>query len=69
MKKLTALLICASAIAYGCASYAPPDGTAKQPPGDPHKPVDSNRNSVPDNLERKAVPLEPIVERATPPTE
>ena len=59
MKKSIALLISVSALACGCADYATP----RHDPEPQHEPVDRNRNSVPDSLERKAVPLDPVIDR------
>lgn len=59
MKKLTALLIGLGALTFGCAGYPGPDHEQ----GKQREAVDVNRNGVPDRLETKAVPLEPVVAR------
>lgn len=59
MKNLAALLICVSALISGCAELAAPAHEQKTQ----DEPVDRNRNSVPDSLERKAVPLEPVTDQ------
>lgn len=59
MNKLVVLLITVSALITGCAGYGAPhrDSAAAQP----NEPVDRNRNTVPDALERQAVPLAPVI--------
>lgn len=65
MKKLAALLISVSALTSGCAVY----GTSDHEQSRLREPVDHNRNGVPDSLERKAVPMEPVIGRPeNPPT-
>ena len=59
MKRLAALLISVSALTSGCTVYTKPDPDSGQ--SKPHTPTDLNRNSVPDSLERKAVPAEPVI--------
>lgn len=67
MKKLAVWLIAVGALTTGCSGYRAADRDHDHAPQKQHEPVDRNRNSVPDSLERKAVPLEPIVDRATEP--
>jgi hypothetical protein len=63
MKMLAVLLISVSAVISGCADF----GAAYRDPDHEQvkqqQPVDRNRNSVPDTLERKAVPMEPVIDR------
>lgn len=63
MNKLAVLLISLSALTSGCADYGTPSRDPDHEQRNAHEPVDRNRNSVPDPLERKAVPMEPIIER------
>jgi len=67
MKKLAAVLITVSALTSGCAAYGTPDRVSDRDQSKPHQPVDQNRNGVPDPLERKAVPMEPVIVRPTGP--
>lgn len=59
MMKLAAWLIAVGALTSGCAGY----GTSDHEQSGQHEPVDRNRNGVPDSLERRGVPMEPIVDR------
>ena len=63
MKKLAAWLIGVAALTAGCAgcgTFYHDHEQKKQ-----YEPVDRNRNGVPDSLERRAVPMEPVVDRPT----
>ena len=63
MKKLAALLISLFCLTSGCADYGRPYGDYDPEHKKQQEPVDRNRNGVPDTLERKAVPLEPVIDR------
>ena len=63
MNKLVVSLIAVSALISGCAGYGAPHRNPAGEQKKPDEPVDRNRNSVPDALERKAVPLEPVTDQ------
>ena len=64
MKKLTALIISLSTLASACVSYIEPYHGSDSEQKKQQKPVDRNRNSVPDSLERNAVPKGPVIDRS-----
>lgn len=62
MKTIAVLILCVSIFNSGCTSFGHPH---PDPGSDKTKePVDINRNSVPDNLERKAIPTDPIIDKS-----
>jgi PBP1b-binding outer membrane lipoprotein LpoB len=61
MNKLVVSLITVCALFAGCAEYGAPRQPSVEAQKKPHEAVDRNRNTVPDALERKAVPLEPVI--------
>ena len=63
MKKLVAWLIAVGALTSGCTGYGAFDHGPDHEQKKQYEPVDRNRNSVPDSLERRAVPMEPVVDR------
>lgn len=69
MKLLNALIMSFSALTSGCALFDTPNHAPDQAQNGPRDPVDRNRNSVPDELERQAVPLAPVVDRAATPAD
>lgn len=62
MNKFAVLLITVSVFTSGCTAYGTPDHDP-DPRAGVRQPVDQNRNGVPDALERKAVPMEPVIAR------
>ena len=60
MKKLAALLIGVGALISGCAHFE----TSNHNQTNQDESMDRNRNGVVDDLERKALPLEPVIDRS-----
>lgn len=63
MRNLAVLLISVSSLVFGCAFNGTSDVDSDLQQSKLREPTDLNRNSVPDSLERKAVPLEPVIDR------
>ena len=64
MKTIAALILCASILASGCMNLGHPHPYPPSGGDEEKEPVDINRNSVPDNLERKAIPTAPIIDKS-----
>ena len=69
MKNFAALLLSAAALISGCADFGAPYHAADPEQKKQHEPVDRNRNGVPDGLERKAVPLAPVIDQPLTPVD
>jgi hypothetical protein len=63
MMKLTVLLISVCSLSFGCAFNGTSGEDSSHEQRKLREPTDLNRNSVPDSLERKAVPMEPVIDR------
>lgn len=69
MKKLAVVLTSVSSLIFGCTYNGMSDENSYDEQRKLREPNDMNRNSVPDSLERKAVPLEPVIDRRVKPSD
>ena len=69
MRKLLVLLVSINSLLFGCAYNGTSDDDSGHEQRKRREATDLNRNSVPDSLERKAVPLEPVIDRRVKPSD